>query len=231
MTLQDYSKSMLTLTLDTSTHRGTVALSEDATVIEEIFWDKSTSHSEQIVGEIHALYSRAHKKITETQKLICGVGPGSFTGIRVALSFAKALAHSLKIPVIPIENCWAIALQTDPTSESVIVALDAQKNMLFVGEYQWTNQVLKTVKSVRLLTEAEFLKMRNPQSVYISNVPGIFKNNNLKLSDHTPFPSARLIFKHVHLNADHYPSLTWDELAPLYLRASAAEEVLAQKKK
>lgn len=222
---------MLTLTLDTSTHRGTVALSDGATVIEEIFWDKSTSHSEQIVGEIHSLYSRAHKKITDTQKLICGVGPGSFTGIRVALSFAKTLAHSLKIPVIPVENCWAIALQTDSIANSVIVALDAQKNMFFVGEYEWKNKFLTTVQAVRLLTEAEFLETRNPRATYISNVPDIFKKNSLQLSEHTPFPSARLICEHVSLNADQFCAVTWDELAPLYLRASAAEEVLAQKNK
>jgi len=222
---------MLTLTLDTSTHRGTVALSENTTVLEDIFWDKSSSHSEHLVGEIRSLYLRAKKNIADTRLLICGVGPGSFTGLRVALSFSKALAYSLNIPVIPIETCWAIALQTDPlTSSPIGVVLDAQKNMFFMGKYIWQNGNLHSMQDVCLGSEDTFLKSTTTPTLYISNVPEVFQKNSLPLSPHIAFPSARLIFEYVSAYPENHKSITWNELTPLYLRASAAEEVLLLKK-
>lgn len=222
---------MLTLTLDTSTHRGTVALSQNGSVLDSCVWDKNSSHSEQIVTEIEKLFKKNKFELSQTQRLICGIGPGSFTGIRVALSFARTLAHSLGIDIIPVDDCWAIALNAQKISSPISVVLDAQKNMFFYGYYQWEKDYLKTLKPPALLSSEELFKILDSQDCVITNVADFFTEKKISVSNLEPFPSATNIFNHVHAYEDKHQKMKWQHVAPLYLRASAAEEVLAQRKK
>ncbi len=220
---------MLTLTLDTSTHRGTIALSYKGHVVEEVTWNKSSSHSEQIVLEIQNLYIRAQVDISKTELIICGVGPGSFTGLRVALSFARTLASGLNIPIIPVENCWAIALNAPLSTHPITVILDAQKNMFFMGTYLWEKDFLTTVQDVRLVNEAELQSLIADCSVVISNVDALKTNNKFSISTLEPYPSAKRIHDQVVQHREKHQQIQWDKLEPLYLRASAAEEVFLKK--
>ncbi|MCC6137510.1 MAG: tRNA (adenosine(37)-N6)-threonylcarbamoyltransferase complex dimerization subunit type 1 TsaB [Bdellovibrionaceae bacterium] len=222
---------MLTLTLDTSTHRGTVAISENGSVVDSCLWDKNSSHSEQIVTEIDKLFLKNKRELSQTQRLICGIGPGSFTGIRVALSFVRTLANGLGLMIIPVDDCWAIALNAHKESKPISVVLDAQKNMFFYGCYQWENNFLKTLKPATLLGSEELLKNLEPSHCVITNVVDFFVQKNISISNLEPYPSAEHIYNHVHKHSAKFPEIHWQELSPLYLRASAAEEVLALRKK
>lgn len=222
---------MLTLTVDTSTNRGTVALAENGSVIREISWDKDSSHSEKIVTEIDKLFIDTKKSISDLKKIICGIGPGSFTGLRVALSFSRTLANTLQIPIVPVENCWAIALNSDQYDKSISVVLDAQKNMFFFGTYAWQGRQLITQSEVQLISTQDLEKVLDQSREWISNVPAFFAEKNISISTVEPFPNASKIYMHVIANPKMHNEIDWKELAPLYLRASAAEEVLAQKKK
>ncbi len=222
---------MLTLTVDTSTNRGTVALGENGSVIRHISWDKDSSHSEKIVTEIDQLFVSCKKPISSLKKIICGIGPGSFTGLRVALSFSRTLANTMQIPIIPVEDCWAIALNSSQKTRDISVVLDAQKNMFFYGTYHWNGAQLETRSKVQLISTQELEKLLDQSREWITNVPDFFSQKNISISTVEPFPSAEKIYTHVIANPKMHNEIDWKELAPLYLRASAAEEVLAQKKK
>lgn len=222
---------MLTLTLDTSTHRGTVALSENGSLLNEVQWDKQSSHSEKIVTEIDLLYKKSHRELSQTKKIICGVGPGSFTGIRVALSFARTLANTLSIPVVAVEDCWAIALNAENIKTPIAVVLDAQKNMFFYGLYKWNNDQLETLEPVSLINSEQLATRLGLVYQWITNVPHVFDEKKISTSNLEPFPSASKMAAQICKHLDKHEEIHWQKLAPLYLRASAAEEVLAQRKK
>lgn len=222
---------MLTLSLDTSTNRGTVALCENGSVLKAVEWDKQSSHSEKIVTEIDGLFKACQRELSQTKKIICGVGPGSFTGLRVALSFARTLANSLSIPIVAIEDCWAIALNAEKIEKPISVVLDAQKNMFFYGQYQWDGSILKTIESVSLITSDDLTTRRGLVCEWITNVPDFFSQQKISISTLEPFPSAAKIYTQVSQYPEKHEEIHWQDLAPLYLRASAAEEVLAQRKK
>lgn len=221
---------MLTLTVDTSTNQGTVALGENGSILKDLLWDKESSHSEKIVTEIDRLFINCNKNVSDLKRIICGIGPGSFTGLRVALSFSRTVANTLNIPIVPIENCWAVALNCTST-QPISVVLDAQKNMFFYGTYAWNNKKLETLKEVCLISHQDLEKQLDQSREWITNVPNYFLEKKVVVSTVKPFPDAKKIYSHVVENPKLHNEIGWKQLAPLYLRASAAEEVLALKKK
>ncbi len=62
-------------------------------------------------------------------------GPGSFTGLRVGVATAKAMAYALKIPTIEVDTLDVIAKQCPVVSDSVFVILDAYRGQVFCAEY------------------------------------------------------------------------------------------------
>ncbi|MCB9072472.1 MAG: tRNA (adenosine(37)-N6)-threonylcarbamoyltransferase complex dimerization subunit type 1 TsaB [Bdellovibrionaceae bacterium] len=219
---------MLTLCLDTSTSKGTVCLGENGHVLKSVSWHKQSSHSEVIVSAIENLYCESQKKIEDTQLLICGNGPGSFTGIRVALSFIRTMAHAMHLPVITVEDCWSIALNTNST-HSIAVALDAQKNMFFFGRYAWEGDLLLTKTPAQLISEDQLVKEMSTPACWITNKPDVFEEKNIDISKYEPHPSAEKMYQQVIRNLHLHTQITWEHVSPLYLRASAAEEVLKKK--
>jgi tRNA threonylcarbamoyladenosine biosynthesis protein TsaB len=221
---------MLTLTLNTSTSQGSIALGENGHLLGEIVWEKQSSHSEKIVTEVANLYATQKKDVSQTELVICGHGPGSFTGIRVGLSFVRTMVHGLSIPVIAVEDCWSTALNAD-TKSSIAVALDAQKNMFFFGRYKNENGTLITIAPAQLISLDQLQKEFPTPSHWITNVPDVFINARIEVSTTEPFPSAQKIYHEVIRNREQHPETNWEQLTPLYLRASAAEEVLLKSRK
>jgi tRNA threonylcarbamoyladenosine biosynthesis protein TsaB len=74
----------------------------------------------------------------------CGAGPGSFTGVRVALSVAQALAYTQDVPVVPVSTLAALALPVldDAPGTYVLCALDARLGALYVGAYRSDEVIL-----------------------------------------------------------------------------------------
>jgi tRNA threonylcarbamoyl adenosine modification protein YeaZ len=221
---------MLTLTVDTSTNQGTVALGENGSILKDLLWNKESSHSEKIITEIEQLLSSCNKNVSDLKRIICGIGPGSFTGLRVALSFSRTVANALKIPIIPVENCWAVALNSTST-QPISVVLDAQKNMFFYGTYSWNHKTLETIGEVCLISHNDLEKQLDQSREWITNIPNYFLEKKIVVSSAKPFPRAEKIYTQIVENPKMHNEIGWKQLAPLYLRASAAEEVLAQKKK
>lgn len=65
------------------------------------------------------------------------IGPGSFTGLRVGLVFAKTLAWIQSIPLVAVDTHRAMAQQRSSTREGITILSDAQRNELFVSSYEW----------------------------------------------------------------------------------------------
>src|SRR6187551_2046549 len=100
---------MWTLAAETSTPAGSVALFKDQTLVEEIKWEKENSHSERITLEAEKILNRAQIKFSDIDRYAVGLGPGSFTGIRVAVNFIRTLAFTFDKPVIAIDSLLLMA--------------------------------------------------------------------------------------------------------------------------
>ena len=107
------------LAIDTSTAVLSIALRTDNSY-EERLVNGPFSHSEDLLPEIERLLSRVGMDISEITLVIVAKGPGSFTGLRIAMASAKGLASALSIPLVSIPTLDVIAMAASPWDGPVL---------------------------------------------------------------------------------------------------------------
>lgn len=229
---------MLTLSLSTSSARGSLCLGLNDKILAETSWQKQTSHSEIITQALEQLVDTAKVNLKDLQLLICSQGPGSFTGLRVGLSVVRSLAYSYQIPIIALNDCLCMAINSPAKANThQLVVLDAQKNKVFAATYLHSQNSIRETLSPQLLFPQDLLSQL-PESVYHLTGEGLtffplFNEAVQKKIDKTSIvdtsPDAKTMYEYVQKNKSQFTKQTWSELMPLYIRASAAEEVAAEK--
>ena len=176
--------------------------------------------------------SEARKQKSEIGLLVVASGPGSFTGLRVGLSTVKALAEVLQLPVVGISVLEAIAFSAAKQG-LLVTALDAQRNEVFVGEFEGTANSITTVREA-LVSAADFttwLRGQNPPPTTYS--PDATIETRLREGgasiEHIARPSAEI---YARLGLRKYlagETSAIDELDANYIRRSDAEIFSAPK--
>jgi tRNA threonylcarbamoyladenosine biosynthesis protein TsaB len=127
---------MLTLAFDTATSVATTALVRDGEVLGE-----RASHAVRVLADAEELLAEAGAEPRELTALVAGVGPGSFTGIRLGLAAARVLGFSLEIPLAGVSTLDALAAGApgalpvvDAGRREVFALVDGQAVVLPPGE-------------------------------------------------------------------------------------------------
>jgi len=118
----------LTLAIDTSTSRTIVGIIDGEKVIFEKFHEGPTDHGRAL----SQLVAEALKISSPPQKVVVGMGPGPFTGLRVGISFARSFGLARNIPVIGI--CSLDAIDIDESEYTV--AIDARRKEIYWARYK-----------------------------------------------------------------------------------------------
>jgi tRNA threonylcarbamoyl adenosine modification protein YeaZ len=116
------------LVIDTSTSRTIVGLVKEGQIIWQGFHDGATDHG-------NAVASLAKQGLTmgvNPDRVVVGMGPGPFTGLRVGIAFARAFAAARNIPVIGICSLDAIVVEQDEYT----VAIDARRKEIYWAKYK-----------------------------------------------------------------------------------------------
>ncbi len=92
--------------------------------------------TKHIIPEIDNLFTQAKLKKSKLSGITVGLGPGSYTGIKIALATAKGLARGLNIPLQGVSTLEAIAFAALKESEIAIIALDARRDNIYAAIYK-----------------------------------------------------------------------------------------------
>jgi tRNA threonylcarbamoyladenosine biosynthesis protein TsaB len=114
---------VLTLAFDTATSVATVALVRDETVLGE-----RVSRAVNVLADADALLRESGAQQRDLTALVVGIGPGSFTGLRVGLAAARGLAFALELPVAGVSTLGALAAG----SPGALPVIDAGRREVFV---------------------------------------------------------------------------------------------------
>ncbi len=158
---------MLLLSLDTASTTLSLSLFNDENLVDSFDEVMLRGQAERLIPEIQTLFEKAGKNVKELSAVAVGVGPGSFTGVRIALSAARGLGLALGVPVYGVSSLEAYAYGA---GEDVLVALDTKRGDYYVAGY---NKDLEEVFEPRVMTLEE-IKILNPKLI-ASDVPDIFK--------------------------------------------------------
>lgn len=133
---------MRVLALDTTTRAGSVALVEDARVVEERSGDGSRTHAERLPSELIAVADANHVALSDVDVFAVASGPGSFTGLRIGIATVQGLAVVTRRRVVGVSALEALAQiasgDADPGSV-IAVWMDARRREVFAALYRVTS--------------------------------------------------------------------------------------------
>ena len=119
---------------DTSSKALTLAILEDETLLAQMTLNIKKNHSITLMPAIDFLMNSLDMKPTDLDRIVVAQGPGSYTGLRMAVATAKTLAHTLKIELVGVSSL--LALVPEQVEGLVIPIMDARRNNVYAGFYQ-----------------------------------------------------------------------------------------------
>jgi len=105
----------------------------------------------------------------------CGLGPGSFTGLRIGASAIKGLGWALHKPVIGISSLDIIAKNAGISDRPLVTVIDARRNLLYCGFFTNKDGRLKKTKPYMLLNQKEFLKKVPAGSILLGDAVSLYR--------------------------------------------------------
>ena len=136
--------------------------------------------SELLAVTIQRVTDAAGIKISQIDYFACGLGPGSFTGMRIGLATIKGLSVIKNKPVIGISSLDILALNAPVTKDPIITALDARRELVYYSAYRYERGVLKRKDKYSLLNLDEFCKKIKNKSVILGDALALYGDKILK---------------------------------------------------
>jgi len=174
---------MKILSIDTSGKFCSISIHLPDNINEKINSIVPLSHSAELAQNVKKIINKYNVKIKELSFIVINIGPGSFTGLRIGLSFAKGLSYSNNIPLIPINSFSIMKHKVGCSKKTFYYAIYSHKNYVYAKKYNFK----ETSKSQLLNLEN---KIKEPIYLYGLDEIGVYKFNNIIKVD---FDSSDLI--------------------------------------
>lgn len=123
---------MKVLAFDTSSKAMSVALLEDCQLLAEQTLNVKKNHSISLMPVIDFMMKQVGWKPTDLERIVVAQGPGSYTGLRVAVATAKTLAYTLAIDLVGVSSLHALCPER---SGLLVPIIDARRNNVYAGFY------------------------------------------------------------------------------------------------
>lgn len=223
---------MLTLAIDTATKVCSVALYRDGEILAEYNISMGMTHSEGLLPQLEQLLQRTKTAKKDIDLIGVSMGPGSFTGLRIGLATAEAMAYSWQCCLHGVDTLKALA-QNIPVEDVLLSpVLDAQKGNYYQALYQWQEGRLVEVAATEVVNKERLLARIAEQQLPALILGECRKLASVELPDGVRLaPQALLMPKasSVALLAEAEFDPEADKkifgLEPYYIRRSEAEEL------
>ena len=210
---------MKVLAFDTSSKALSLAILEDKQVLADTTINIKKNHSITLMPAIDFLMASVDWTPKDLDRIVVAEGPGSYTGLRIAVATAKTLAHTLNIELVGMSSLLALVPYQQ---EGLFVPLmDARRNNVYAGFYENAKPVMP---EAHLSFEEVLEKVKGAsQVIFVGEVVSFVE----QIQEHLP----RTNYKETLPNAANLALLAWDKEAdslhdfvPNYLKRVEAEE-------
>ncbi len=223
---------MLVLGIETSTAVSSVALGTEQGIVATAQVSRGKGHAEFLVPAIKYISNEAGVSLTSIAGVAVGRGPGLFTGMRVGVATAKAMAQALRVPVVGIPSLDLLAYGVRYSPRLICAAIDARRGEVFTAFYRQVPGGVQRLSDYvvwppeRLAGEVQArsedtLFVGNGSLVYRDRLPRGARIEHASVSQ--AFPAAPALVELAlprFIREDTDPLL---DLEPLYVRKTDAE--------
>jgi tRNA threonylcarbamoyladenosine biosynthesis protein TsaB len=226
--------AMLVLGIETSSVVGTIALTRNSTPVFDRTVSVDMEHSANLLPSMEVLLESSGTAVRDLDAVAVGVGPGSYTGVRVGIAFAKGLAYGLKVPVVGVCSFESMLYEYRGSAGVICTLVDAKMGGTYWAAYRWDKEemivvqapIVSRVEEVELDWPAKALFL-SPDIEKFMGVLGEKFKGRAELEFKEAFPKAAYIAVRGGLRLrQKHPE---ENLEPYYLRPSMAEVTWAKK--
>lgn len=141
---------MLVLGVESATVQLGVALGGAEGVIASLHSTRERRHAETLAPVIDFLCWQARVDLDEIDVVAVDVGPGLFTGLRVGLATAKAIAHARRIPMVGVSSLDLVAFPARITDRLVVATIDARRGEVYYASYRGVGSEMRRITEPRV---------------------------------------------------------------------------------
>jgi tRNA threonylcarbamoyladenosine biosynthesis protein TsaB len=218
------------LLLDTSGDIGTVALAVEREIRAIVQMERARDYAAVLNETVDAVLKEGGVVMDELTAVCVLAGPGSYTGLRIALAAAKGWCYAFEIPLVLQNKLHVLAEEAraiHPGYDAYITALPARTNEYFFGAYDGGGNVLVEPRHLKLSEAPDVLRTMPLRYLVIGSETAateIFSSGNFSgerpptLVRHTPSTAAWLNVALAQIQAARFAGLAYAE--PFYLKAA-----------
>lgn len=217
---------MKVLGFDTSTMTTSVSIIEDENMLALYSLQGSVYHSESLSDMVNNILNKFDFDLSQIDLISVGIGPGSFTGIRIGLTFAKVMAQVLKKDIVAVSSLKACAIKEDGLVGSII---DARRGLI----YACLMEDGKVLMDDTIIELEKFKDIVGDRKITLQGVDAkkfIHEFKNAKLGKELQMNAYYIAL----LGLKNFKEVGGDDfykLVPNYLKLSQAEKNYADKNK
>jgi len=223
---------VLILGIESASAQVGVALGDETGVFASAHSSRDRRHAENLAPQIEFVCRQANVELADVGCIAVDIGPGLFTGLRVGLSSAMALAHGLGVPMIGVPSLDLGAFAVHGADRTVLSCYDARRGEVFSARYQSSVGGLDRLSEPRVSTPEELAAdlTESAEEVIMVGDGGIVYRD---VFDEIPtvefagvdlaYPSARSLVAIAQPMAMREEFVSPNEIEPLYLRLPDAE--------
>jgi tRNA threonylcarbamoyladenosine biosynthesis protein TsaB len=147
------------LAIDSSTRSSGVAVYDGVRLRYECIWDVGNNHSVGLAPAVHTALEQAQVSMSELSALAIAIGPGSYTGLRIGLAFAKGLAFAHGLPLVAVNSLDILAAAQPLQDLPMAAVLQAGRGRLGVGWYENKKAAWVAKGEQQILTAAQLSEL------------------------------------------------------------------------
>lgn len=223
---------MLILGIESATQQVGCALGGHEGVLASAHSARGRRHAESIAPQIQFVTRQARVELQDVGCVAVDLGPGLYTGLRVGISSAMAMAYALGVPMIGVSSLDLLAFAVRHTNRLVVAAIDARRSELFYAFYRQVPGGVQRVSEAQvgtpddlaselLATGQEVLLVGDGARRYAEVFAGLQKTDIAEQG--LAHPSAASLVQLAHARALREEFVKPWELRPIYLRAPDAD--------
>ncbi len=219
------------LAIETSSSLLSVALGRSDGVSAEINLDGGLHHAENLISLVQVALEALKLKKREIDLVACGMGPGSFTGLRIGLAAAKGLGLGLQKKIAGFSSLDIASEGIPLETGKLAVILDARREALYAAMYRFDKGVRKKIVKESLFSIDQFIERIDGKTMLMGNALETYGEKIRRIYPKVSFvekrfwnPKASSLLSLIQKQKGKIKFLKPEQLKPAYLRLSEAEE-------
>ncbi|HJX69678.1 MAG TPA: tRNA (adenosine(37)-N6)-threonylcarbamoyltransferase complex dimerization subunit type 1 TsaB [Dehalococcoidia bacterium] len=230
---------MKILSIDTSSRFNTVGLIDDEQILADSAWEARDNSLQKIIQTIDFVLTDRGLTLADIEGLAVGIGPGSWTGVRVGVTVGKIFAYATNKPICGISSLDALAYQAKDIPTLLCPLIDAGKETVYSAFYRPQKGTIAKVSDYYVGDIKKLLETIKEPTLFLGNAAHLYRqiiteelsslaNYRGELEDVQKGSVVALLAAFRLKRGESDDALS---LAPLYLKESAAQALLARRSK